>query len=105
MTSKELYEKVRGAGSVEEVRKIAEENGVKLDDNAAREAFDKYCGKKELSDDELDAANGGCRKGPSVVCTVCGGEMELVQFHVYDRYNDVYYSVYECTACGHVYEG
>ena len=59
--NQELIAKVKKAASAEEILALAEENGVEMDENGAKELFERINATGELSDDELDsAAGGGC---------------------------------------------
>lgn len=56
---KEILEKIREVGSVEELLVLAEKNGVKLSKEKAEEYFESLNKGGELSDDELDSVSGG----------------------------------------------
>ena len=59
--SPELISKAKTAKSVEELIKIAEGEGVKLDEKDAEAFFNKLNqSDRELADEELDAVAGGC---------------------------------------------
>lgn len=58
--NKELIEKARKAESKEELKKLAEEEKIILDDEQAKRLFGELHVKGELSDDELDNVTGGC---------------------------------------------
>ena len=64
MMSKELFNQAKKAKSIEELMKMAEENGIKMSEEQATEFFAKLSPKEgELSDDELDnVAGGGCKE-------------------------------------------
>ncbi|MDE6731183.1 MAG: hypothetical protein K2J71_10475 [Oscillospiraceae bacterium] len=83
----ELIAKAQQTKSVEELLTLAEENGITLTEDEAREYFEQLNQSGELSDDELDSvAGGGCgsskKKLPQVnssdlcgnfKCNRCGG--------------------------------
>lgn len=57
--TKELLEKLKSAKSVEEVLAKAKEEGVELEEEAAKEIHSKLGELKELAEDELDKVDGG----------------------------------------------
>lgn len=61
----EMLQKVKTAGSVAELIAIAEENGVEMTEEEAKNYYAQLNPSSgELSDDELDnVAGGGCHKG------------------------------------------
>ena len=61
----ELISKAKTARSAEELIKIAEGEGVKLEEKDAEAFFNKLNQSEELADDELDAVAGGCGSKPS----------------------------------------
>ena len=61
----ELISKAKAAKSAEELIKIAEDEGVKLDEKDAEMFFNKLNQPEELADEELDAVAGGCGSKPS----------------------------------------
>jgi len=62
----ELISKAKTARSAEELIKIAEGEGVKLEEKDAEAFFTKLNQPEELADEELDAVAGGCgEKKPS----------------------------------------
>ncbi len=66
----ELLNKARAAKSPEELLKLARENGMgesEFDEKSAEAYFDLIQRRGELSDDELENAAGGCRKGGKLV--------------------------------------
>ncbi len=70
MIDKDLIAKARKAQNVDELRKIASENGYELSVDEARGYFNSLNGDVSLTDDELDSVCGaGCDslKGQSVV--------------------------------------
>lgn len=77
MTNEELISKARAAKSPEELLKIARDSGMDdLTEEGAREYFDFLNKSGEISDDELDTAVGGCKKGGRRIVTrglVCVG--------------------------------
>ena len=56
----ELIAKVKKAASAEEILDLAGENGVEMNENGAKELFERIHASGELSDDELEGAAGGC---------------------------------------------
>lgn len=58
--TKELLEKAKAAGSVEELKKIARAGGVELTAEEAEKAFAELHKGGELADEELDGVSGGC---------------------------------------------
>ena len=56
----ELISKAKAAKSAEELIKIAEGEGVKLEEKDAEMFFNKLNQPEELADEELDAVAGGC---------------------------------------------
>ncbi len=62
----ELISKAKAAKSAEELIKIAEDEGVKLEEKDAEMFFNKLNQSEELADEELEAvAGGGCGSKPS----------------------------------------
>ena len=88
MTEKEMIAKAKNAGSAEEIKAMAANEGWQMTDEEAAQNFDalqKYLSNQhigELGDDELDSVNGGgCGSWPMVyrnttcnewVCKKCG---------------------------------
>lgn len=70
----ELIEKLKEAGSVEELIALVKEHGVELTAETAAAQFAKFHSEQgEISDDELNnVSGGGC--GEYHYCPVCGGE-------------------------------
>ena len=61
--SDELLEKAKGTKSVEELLKLAKENGIEMTDEEGAAYFAQLNKSGELSDEELDnVAGGGCHK-------------------------------------------
>lgn len=60
MTNEEMILKAKGAKSPEDIVKLAKAEGKSVSLDKAREIFDTLNKKGEVSDDELDAAVGGC---------------------------------------------
>ncbi len=56
---KDLLEKAKGAKSVEELLKLAEENNIELHREEAEKIFTRLNSNGELRDDDLDAVSGG----------------------------------------------
>ena len=58
--TKEVLKAAKGTGSVEELQKLAKENGMELDAAQAEEMYARlHPVTQELSDDELDNVTGG----------------------------------------------
>lgn len=55
----EFIEKAKEAKSVEELMKLAAENGISLTEKEAQESFETMHKNGELGDDELDSVSGG----------------------------------------------
>lgn len=55
----ELIARAKQAKSAEELIALAEENGIALTEEKAREYFGRLNGSGELSDNELDSVSGG----------------------------------------------
>ena len=83
MTEREMIEKAKDAGSAEELKALAANEGLQMTDEEATQKFDelqKYLAKQkkgELLDDELDdVSGGGCYKGKRLVVTTMHSCME-----------------------------
>lgn len=64
--TKELLEKARKAETAEELRELAEDEGMELTAEEAEKAFAELRHIGELSDNELDNVSGGCgRSSPT----------------------------------------
>lgn len=64
MNELKILEKAKQAKSLEELCKLARENGVALSEREAAEYFKRLHKSGELSDEELDnVAGGGCQSG------------------------------------------
>lgn len=63
--SKELLAKAKAAASVEELVKLAAENGVSMSREELEAKYQSMHGNGALSDDELDNVSGGCGGGGS----------------------------------------
>ena len=62
--TKEVLKAAKGTGSVEELQKLAKENGMELDAAQAEEMYARlHPVTQELSDDELDNVTGGDKAG------------------------------------------
>ena len=76
--TKEVLKAAKGTGSVEELQKLAKENGMELDAAQAEEMYARlHPVTQELSDDELDNVTGGDSCEPLygctyVTCACCG---------------------------------
>ena len=58
--SKEYIEKIKGANSVEELKKVCADEKINVSDDKLKQCYDLYhSGSAELSDDELDNVSGG----------------------------------------------
>lgn len=55
----ELLKRAKRAESAEEIKKIAEEDGIKLSEESALKLFSRIHSTGELSDDELGLVSGG----------------------------------------------
>ena len=67
--TKEVLKAAKGTGSVEELQKLAKENGMELDAAQAEEMYARlHPVTQELSDDELDNVTGGDEAGFSYRC-------------------------------------
>ena len=90
---KEIFEKIKEAGSVEELIALAETNGFKLSKEKAEEYFESLNKGGELNDDELDSVSGGkCIKFS--LCPHCH-EAEPVWL-----YRDGNLALIRCPKCG-----
>ena len=72
--TKEVLKAAKGTGSVEELQKLAKENGMELDAVQAEEMYARlHPVTQELSDDELDNVTGGDKAGftNAGVCDSC----------------------------------
>ena len=95
MTEREMIEKAKDAGSAEELKALAANEGLQMTDEEATQKFDelqKYLAKQkkgELLDDELDdVSGGGCYKDNRLVVTTfnwcdefvckCGGRGRIL---------------------------
>ncbi len=69
--TKEVLKAAKGTGSVEELQKLAKENGMELDAAQAEEMYARlHPVTQELSDDELDNVTGGDEAGFSYCCVL-----------------------------------
>ncbi len=59
MIDEKILKKAREAGSAEELKSLAEKNGISLKDEQAQEYFESLHKVGEVSDDELDSVSGG----------------------------------------------
>ena len=95
MTEREMIEKAKDAGSAEQLKALAANEGLQMTDEEATQKFDelqKYLAKQkkgELLDDELDdGSGGGCYKDNRLVVTTfnwcdefvckCGGRGRIL---------------------------
>ena len=95
MTEREMIEKAKDAGSAEQLKALAANEGLQMTDEEATQKFDelqKYLAKQkrgELLDDELDdVSGGGCYKDNRLVVTTfnwcdefvckCGGRGRIL---------------------------
>lgn len=90
--SKELIKKAKETKSAEQLRKLAEENGIQLTMEQAEQAYEQlHQGSVELADEELDnVSGGGCS---SSGCPYCGSNN--LEFHGMCMQYDVIY----CSDC------
>ena len=71
--TKEVLKAAKGTGSVEELQKLAKENGMELDAAQAEEMYARlHPVTQELSDDELDNVTGGDSCDVGYSCPTCG---------------------------------
>lgn len=64
MTNEEIIKKIKNAENPEELLKIAKENGMEdFTEESAKAYFDILNKSGEVSDQELDQAVGGCKRG------------------------------------------
>jgi len=71
--TKEVLKAAKGTGSVEELQKLAKENGMELDAAQAEEMYARlHPVTQELSDDELDNVTGGDSCDVGYSCPKCG---------------------------------
>lgn len=84
----ELMEKVKQAGSTEELLALAKENKVEMSAEKAEELFGRFNKTGELSDDELDnVAGGGCGDDDDAVkCEICGKKMKTIYYDALRAY-------------------
>ena len=70
--TKEVLKAAKGTGSVEELQKLAKENGMELDAAQAEEMYARlHPVTQELSDDELDNVTGGDSCDVGYSCPTC----------------------------------
>lgn len=89
MEKKELLEKARQANSPEELLALAKENNFPMNEENAKDYFEKLHKTGELSDDELDSVAGG---GCGYHCPECGASLP-------DYRTDYFYF---CRKCGYL---
>ena len=94
--TKEVLKAAKGTGSVEELQKLAKENGMELDAVQAEEMYARlHPVTQELSDDELDnVSGGGCEENARNCCPQCGSTEAKTIFSREDG------SLVECAVCG-----
>ena len=94
--TKEVLKAAKGTGSVEELQKLAKENGMELDAAQAEEMYARlHPVTQELSDDELDnVSGGGCEENARNCCPQCGSTEAKTIFSREDG------SQVECAVCG-----
>ena len=81
--TKELMEKIKTAGSAEELLKLAKAEGVELTAEDAEKAFARLHKSGELADEELDnVSGGGCGNGDASADGVVERREDLV--YLYD---------------------
>ena len=80
--TKEVLKAAKGTGSVEELQKLAKENGMELDAAQAEEMYARlHPVTQELSDDELDNVTGGDSCDVGYSCPKCGSTEALPESH------------------------
>lgn len=73
----EIIEKAKQAKTIEELLKLAEENGIELSSEEAKAYFERLTKSGELSDEELDnVAGGGCSSMST--CARCGYPLDQI---------------------------
>ena len=94
--TKEVLKAAKGTRSVEELQKLAKENGMELDAAQAEEMYARlHPVTQELSDDELDnVSGGGCEENARNCCPQCGSTEVKTIFSREDG------SLVECAVCG-----
>lgn len=94
--TKEVLKAAKGTRSVEELQKLAKENGMELDAVQAEEMYARlHPVTQELSDDELDnVSGGGCEENARNCCPQCGSTEVKTIFSREDG------SLVECAVCG-----
>lgn len=100
--NKELIEKAREAGSAEELLALAKENGIKINEEQAKDCYDRLHITGELADDELDSVSGGGGCGGGKTCPICKSrDIELLLDRVANRITrverEVRYTCHNCT--------
>ena len=97
--NQEIIAKAREAKSAEELLAIARENDLQLNEDGARELYDRLHATGELSDDELDnVAGGGCGSKDPVQCPNCG----VVGTNIATFSNGSHTTrTHNCLNCGH----
>ena len=115
MTEREMIEKAKDAGSAEQLKALAANEGLQMTDEEATQKFDelqKYLAKQkkgELLDDELDdVSGGGCHKDNRLVVSVlhrCShfecdcGKTYTLPYYVREKDKEGL----ACSACGRIY--
>ncbi len=109
MTHDQLFQNFRNAKSPEDMLTIAKENGIELNEEAAKYYFETYFSSGALSDDELEnVSGGGCKDNeakpiipevekPCFVCKYCYTEYNGKYTH-YCKHFQGYYAN-SCTLC------
>ncbi|MBR6173151.1 MAG: hypothetical protein IKQ49_08310 [Eubacterium sp.] len=92
----EMMEKAKAAASAEELLKLAEEAGVEMTEESAKEAFSRLHPSEKLSIDDLDDVAGGCTEKHEK-CKYCGSTQTRCLGSETKTGNTVY-SMY-CYAC------
>lgn len=116
--SKELIEKAKNAKSIDEIKEIAKENNLEINDKEAQIVFNKFHSNGELSEEELDNVAGGqCvpessgltpkyKVGdeviyvncPTVSCTVV--KVDPTRYECTVWFHKVYFFNYQCRGYG-----
>ncbi len=85
--NQELINRAKAAKSPDELLKMAHESGMEdFTEESAKAYYDLLHKSGELSDDELDSAAGGCKKGGRRIVTVgldCPGYSKEMNMHLW----------------------
>ncbi len=98
--NKNVAEEIKSAKSAEELKAVAEKHGVRLDEDKVKDAFAAVQRIGELSDEEIDAAGGGCMiAGELLECPNCKTQGTL-EGTLSDDGKTV---TYKCKKCTHTF--